>query len=85
MSDLENVFEAQRLKDQKGWTVVAPFLGNDGHLYKTELVLARASEHEARRIAKALNAAYELGKLTAIQRIAKGLQVDRRRIKRLAI
>ena len=72
----ENVFQVIPTGD--GWSISSEFLDLSGELKVTEIVLPGCTKHEAKRIALALNAAFELGKQTAVLRIARGLQADRR-------
>ena len=85
MSEAEAVFEVDKRKTGDGWSIVAPFLDNEGNLQETRLALPGCTQHEAKRIAKALNNAYELGKTTAVRRIARGLAMNKKAIQSLAV
>lgn len=77
----ENVFQV--LKTGDGWAIKSETLDTSGNPVITEIPLPGCTRHEAKRLSRALNKAFELGKQTAVLRIARGLQADRRALQDL--
>jgi hypothetical protein len=77
----ENVFRVVKTGD--GWAISSESVPRDGEPKATEIPLPGCTRHEAGRLAKALNGAFELGKQTAVLRIARGLQADRKALQGL--